>query len=251
MPENREQRGGTGESAGTLVEIRNADIRNGGNLIISGLDISVAKGDIVYLVGRVGSGKSSILKTIMAEIPLVSGSGRVCGYELKNLKAKEIPYLRRKLGVVFQDFQLLAEQSVMANLRFVLRSTGWDDAKKIEDRCMEVLRMVGMETKSHKMPHQLSGGEQQRIAIARALLNSPELILADEPTGNLDAETADGIMNLFMKIHSEYSPAILIITHNRSILEKYPGRVFLCSNGTCDEITDKALSAEDDMPDDC
>ncbi len=235
----------------TLIEIAGAEIRNGGNLILSDVDITVAKGDIVYLVGRVGSGKSSIIKTIIGELPLGKGSLKLYGTELNGISRSKIPLLRRRLGVVFQDFQLLADRSVLDNLRFVLNATGWDDRTRIDDRCMEVLKMVGMETKAHKMPYQLSGGEQQRIAIARALLNSPEIILADEPTGNLDAETALGIMNLFMKIHKEYSPAILIVTHNRLLLEKFPGRVLLCSNGRCNEISDTTLSAEDDMPDDC
>lgn len=235
----------------TLIEITDAEIRNGGNLILSDVCMSVNRGDIVYLVGRVGSGKSSIIKSIIGELPLEKGSVKVCGSELKGISSGKIPFLRRKLGVVFQDFQLLADRSILENLRFVLNATGWDNKEKIDGRCMEVLKMVGMETKAHKMPYQLSGGEQQRIAIARALLNSPEIILADEPTGNLDAETALGIMNLLMKIHDEYSPVILIVTHNRSLLEKFPGRIFLCSNGKCNEVSDKPLSVEEDMPDDC
>ena len=239
-----------------LIELENADIYNDGNLILQGVNLKVKRGEFVYLIGKVGSGKSSIIRTLTAELPLINGEGRVGDFDLKTIRKNQIPFLRRKLGVVFQDFQLLMDQTVMENLMFVLRSTEWDDEQKMQDRCNEVLKIVGMETKAHKMPHQLSGGEQQRVAIARAILNSPSVILADEPTGNLDAETANGIMDALFRIHNQYSPAILMITHNRSIIDRYPARIMLCANGACTEMTnndteqDKLKEVVDDMPED-
>ena len=239
-----------------LIKLENADIYNDGNLILQGVNLKVKRGEFVYLIGKVGSGKSSIIRTLTAELPLINGEGRVGDFDLKTIRKNQIPFLRRKLGVVFQDFQLLMDQTVMENLMFVLRSTEWDDEQKMQDRCNEVLKIVGMETKAHKMPHQLSGGEQQRVAIARAILNSPSVILADEPTGNLDAETANGIMDALFRIHNQYSPAILMITHNRSIIDRYPARIMLCANGACTEMTnndteqDKLKEVVDDMPED-
>lgn len=229
-----------------LITFRNADIMNGENTVIYGLDMDVHKGDFVYIVGKVGSGKTSIIRTITAENPLYKGSGSVCGFNLAGIKRKDIPFLRRKLGVVFQDFQLLMDRSVHDNLEFVLRATGWKDKEEIEKRITAVLDAVGMKSKAHKMPHQLSGGEQQRIAIARALLNKPEVILADEPTGNLDNETADGILKLFSNINKE-GTAIVMVTHNRGIFEKYRGRVMVCKDEGCteqkdDEVIDLALT---------
>ena len=218
-----------------LVSFHNADIINGEETVIYGLDMEVQEGDLVYILGKVGSGKTSIIRTMTAENPLPAGEGEVCGYDLRSLRAKDIPFLRRKLGVVFQDFQLLMDRSVHDNLEFVLRATGWNSAERIDARIEEVLKGVGMETKSHKMPHQLSGGEQQRIAIARSLLNSPSLILADEPTGNLDDETAAGILDLLSRINKEQGTAIVMVTHNRSIIERYPGRVFVCREESCKE----------------
>ena len=236
-----------------LVKLEGADIVNDGNLVLSDVSFEVSRGELVYLVGKVGSGKSSILKTLDAELPVTKGKVRVGDFDLSRIKDRQIPYLRRNLGVVFQDFQLLTDRSVEDNLMFVLKATGWSDDAKMQERCSQVLRMVGLENKAHKMPHQLSGGEQQRVAIARALLNNPDVILADEPTGNLDSETADGIMALMMKIHHEYKPAIIIVTHNRTIIDRYPGRVLLCKDGSCCEVTDEvnvAHSAElkEDMP---
>lgn len=236
-----------------LVKLEGADIVNDGNLVLSDVSFEVSRGELVYLVGKVGSGKSSILKTLDAELPVTKGKVRVGDFDLSRIKDRQIPYLRRNLGVVFQDFQLLTDRSVEDNLMFVLKATGWSDDAKMQERCSQVLRMVGLENKAHKMPHQLSGGEQQRVAIARALLNNPDVILADEPTGNLDSETADGIMALMMKIHHEYKPAIIIVTHNRTIIDRYPGRVLLCKDGSCREVTDEvnvAHSAElkEDMP---
>ena len=219
-----------------IIEITNADIVKEESLIISDLNISINKGEIVYLVGRVGSGKTSVIKTIIGEIPLKRGEAKIAGFNLAKLPANRIHLLRRKIGVVFQDFQLLTDRSVYDNLKFVLQSTGWRDRAAMDSVIKARLESVGMQLKAHKMPHQLSGGEQQRIAIARALLNNPEIILADEPTGNLDSETASEIMNLLMKIHREEEPAIVIVTHNRSIVKRYPGRVLLCENLTCSEI---------------
>jgi len=219
-----------------LIEFSNVDINNGDSLVIADLNFTLRKGDFVYLTGRVGSGKTSILRSFTAENKVHNGSARVGEFNLIGIKRKQIPYLRRTLGVVFQDFQLLMDRSVHDNLEFVLRSTGWKDKKAIEDRIDEVLGQVGLTSKAHKMPHQLSGGEQQRVAIARSLLNTPAVILADEPTGNLDGETATGIMELLRSINSTTGTAIVMVTHNTSLLEKYPGRVFLCKDNSCHEL---------------
>ena len=220
------------ERGETLINLEGVDIENNGNLILSDLSLEVCKGDFIYLVGKVGSGKSSIIKSIIAEIPIVRGRASVGKYDLVKIKRKQIPYLRRGIGVVFQDFQLLMDRSVMENLIFVLEATGWKKKDEMVKRATEVLEMVGMGTKAHKMPHQLSGGEQQRVVIARALLNNPPIILADEPTGNLDPDTTIEIMDLFMKIHKEHSPALIIVTHNRDLVKKYPGNMMECENGT-------------------
>lgn len=230
-----------------LVSFSEAEIRNGETTVLYGLDMEINKGDFVYIVGKVGTGKTSIIRTMIGENSLERGKGNVCGFSLENLKEKEIPYLRRRIGVVFQDFQLLMDRTVEENLEFVLKATGWKDRNKADRRIREVLEAVGMESKSHKMPHQLSGGEQQRIAIARSILNNPELIIADEPTGNLDNETADGILKLLTKINKEDGTAIIMVTHNRNIFEKYPGRVFVCKDEKCvenlnDEVIDLALN---------
>ena len=219
-----------------VISFRNAEIMNGETSVIYDLDMDVYPGDFVYIVGKVGTGKTSIIRTIIAENPLTKGKGTVCGYELNGIKDKDIPYLRRKIGVVFQDFQLLMDRSVEDNLEFVLRATGWKDTEKIDKRIREVLENVGMENKAHKMPHQLSGGEQQRIAIARSLLNDPGVIIADEPTGNLDSETADGIMKLLTGINRTKGTAVVMVTHNRNIFDSYPGRVMLCKDESCKEM---------------
>jgi cell division transport system ATP-binding protein len=218
-----------------LISFKDADIINGEATVIYGLNMDVYPGDFVYIVGKVGTGKTSIIRTIIAENPLHKGKGSACGFNLVDIREKEIPYLRRKMGVVFQDFQLLMDRTVEANLRFVLEATGWKSAGDMDARIKAVLDAVGMERKAHKMPHQLSGGEQQRIAIARSLLNDPQVIIADEPTGNLDNETADGIMKLLTGINSEKGTAIVMVTHNRQIFETYPGRVMVCMNETCTE----------------
>lgn len=218
-----------------LVSFSGVDIINGESTVLYGVNLTVREGDFVYIVGKVGTGKTSIIRTMIAENPLGGGSATVCGYDLGSIRERDIPYLRRKLGVIFQDFQLLMDRSVRDNLHFVLEATGWKDEGKMEKRIEEVLEAVGMERKAHKMPHQLSGGEQQRIAIARALLNSPSLILADEPTGNLDAETADGIMQLLKRLNTTLGTAVVMVTHNLGLCEKYPGRVLVCENEGCRE----------------
>lgn len=219
-----------------LVQMQDVDIMNGDNLILSKVNLTINKGEFVYLLGKVGSGKSSIIKTLIAELPLRRGAAEVAGFNLWKIKRGKIPYLRRKLGVVFQDFQLLMDRSVEDNLLFVLEATGWKKSSEMHARVMEVLGMVGLQTKAHKMPHQLSGGEQQRVAIARALLNNPSVILADEPTGNLDEDTATDIMNLFTGIHARHQPAVLMVTHNRELYKRYPGRVLICEDGGVREM---------------
>ena len=224
-----------------VISFKHADILNGESVVVYDLNLEIPAGDFVYIVGKVGTGKTSIIRTITAENPLRSGEGVVCGYHLEKLRKRDIPYLRRKLGVVFQDFQLLMDRTVAENLDFVLRATGWKRLQEREKRIEEVLSDVGMANKAHKMPWQLSGGEQQRIAIARALLNTPEVILADEPTGNLDAETADGIMDLLRRLNKESGAAVLIVTHNRRIFEKYRGRVLVCRDEACVEENDETV----------
>ena len=229
------------EEKAPIISFRNADIAGGDSTVIYDLNMNIYPGDFVYVVGKVGTGKTSIIRTIIAESKLKKGSGTVCGYSLAGLKDKEIPFLRRKMGVVFQDFQLLMDRSVSDNLLFVLKATGWKSEEQINKRISEVLNAVGMERKAHKMPFQLSGGEQQRIAIARALLNEPEVIIADEPTGNLDNETADGIMKLLTGINQEKGTAIVMVTHNRQIFEKYKGRVMVCKEESCIEQKDEDI----------
>ena len=219
-----------------VIFFKDARITNGESIVVYDLNMAVREGDLVYIVGKVGTGKTSIIRTVIAENPLTEGEGEVCGFNLRGLRSKDVPMLRRRLGVVFQDFQLLLDRTVESNLEFVLRSTGWKDRAAIDRRILEVLEAVGMQTKAHKMPHQLSGGEQQRVAIARAILNDPEVIIADEPTGNLDSETATGILDLLMKINREQGTAIVMVTHNRNIIQRYPGRVFETKDETCKEI---------------
>ena len=224
------------ENPSVLVALEGVDIIKDKNLILSGVSLSVVKGEWVYLVGKVGGGKTSIVKALIGEIPVRKGKAHAVGFDLCRLKTRQIPLLRRKIGVVFQDFQLLMERSVFDNLAFVLSTTGWSNKKMMAKRINEVLDKVGMMHKSHKMPHQLSGGEQQRVAIARAVLNNPELILADEPTGNLDEETAVGIMSLFSELHKNHGLTILMVTHNMSMVQRFPGRLFKCEGGKCVEF---------------
>lgn len=220
----------------TLVCFKNAQISNGDSLVISDFDFSISEGEFVYLTGRVGTGKTSIVRSIIGENPITGDEATVMNYNLLKLKNRQIPYLRREIGVVFQDFQLLFDRTIEENLRFVLEATGWKSKSAINKRINEVLEMVGLKSKAHKMPHHLSGGEQQRIAIARALLNEPSLIIADEPTGNLDNETTSTIMDILVKINKEQGAAIIIVTHNQQLLEQYPGRVFVCKENECKEI---------------
>ncbi len=219
-----------------IVTMESADICNDETLVLSNVNLNICKGEFVYLLGKVGSGKSSIIKTLIAELPLKRGEGHIAGFNLRKIKRRQIPMLRRQLGVVFQDFQLLMDRTVEDNLLFVLEATGWKKRSQMMARVGEVLDMVGLRTKGHKMPHQLSGGEQQRVAIARAFLNNPQVILADEPTGNLDEDTAADIMNLFTQIHSEHQTAVLMVTHNRELYKRYPGRVLICENGGVREM---------------
>ena len=217
-------------SLDNLVEFHNASVFIKDHLVLSEVDFSVAKGDLVYLIGKVGSGKTTLIKTIHAEIPIKDGNAVVAGFALENIKRKQIPYLRRKLGIVFQDFQLLTDRTVNDNLEFVLKATGWRKKSEIQERIGDVLEKVGLGFKGYKMPHQLSGGEQQRVVIARALLNNPELILADEPTGNLDPQTSEGILQLLMDI-SKSGRAVILATHNYNLLKKYPSRIIKCADG--------------------
>jgi len=206
-----------------IIELTGCSIWQQDHLVLSDVDLTVGSGEFVYLVGKVGSGKSSLIKTLNAQIPLRSGTALVAGYNLGKLKRKDIPYLRRKTGIVFQDFQLLTDRTVNDNLEFVLRSTGWKNKAEIQKRIGEVLEKVGLNLKGYKMPHQLSGGEQQRVVIGRALLNDPEIILADEPTGNLDPETSEGIIKLLMEI-SRTGRAVVVATHNYTLLKKFNAR---------------------------
>ena len=221
-------------AAETRISLRNVQVYQDKHLILKDVNLELRSGEFVYMIGKTGSGKSSLLKTLYADIPLQQGNGIVADHNLSRLKRRQIPYLRRKLGIVFQDFQLLGDRSVRDNLFFVLKATGWDSKKKMEERIGEVLDMVGLRTKGHKFPHELSGGEQQRVVIARALLNRPELILADEPTGNLDPETTDEIIRLLINI-SRTGTAMLVATHNYNLLSKYPARTVVVEDSTVKE----------------
>jgi len=213
-----------------IIEFTCCKIWQQDHLVLSDVNFRVDKGEFIYLVGRVGSGKTSLIKTINAQIPLKEGEAFAAGFNLSKLRQREIPLLRRKLGIVFQDFQLLTDRTVYDNLEFVLKATGWKDKKNIDIRIMEVLEKVGLNLKGYKMPHQLSGGEQQRVVIGRALLNDPDIILADEPTGNLDPDTSDGIIKLLKDI-SGAGRAVIVATHNYNLLKKFPARTIKCSDG--------------------
>ncbi|NDV68485.1 cell division ATP-binding protein FtsE [Dysgonomonas sp. 25] len=219
----------------TIIHYKDVDLSRDGNTILSGVNISIYEGDFVYLIGKVGSGKSTFLKSVYQEVPIETGHATALDYDLETIKKKEIPFLRRKVGIVFQDFQLLIDRSAEKNLEFVLRATGWNNKDLIKHRINEVLTEVGMQSKGYKMPHEMSGGEQQRIVIARALLNSPEIILADEPTGNLDPETGNQIVQLLHKISQE-GTAVIMSTHNYAMVQKYPGRIIKCEDGQLKEM---------------
>ena len=214
----------------SIIKLQNVDIFQQKHLVLSHVNLHVDKGDFVWLIGQTGSGKSSLLKIIYGDLNISGGDGHACGYDLKNLPSKDIPFLRRKLGIVFQDFQLLTDRSVEDNLRFVMQATGWVDKKLIAERTLDVLEKVGLRSKLKKMPHELSGGEQQRVVIARALINDPEIILADEPTGNLDPDTSEEIVLLLKQI-SQSGTAILIATHDYHIIRTFPSRIIKCENG--------------------
>lgn len=218
----------------SVISIKNGAVFQHNHLILNNINLEINEGEFVYLIGRSGSGKSSLLKTLYADIPAKDGIFNIAGYNLNNIKRKEIPFLRRKIGIVFQDFQLLYDRNVEQNLSFVLKATGWDEDSSIDKRIDEVLQLVGLQGKRRSMPHQLSGGEQQSVAIARALLNNPNVILADEPTGNLDPETTNDVMKLILKIR-DGGTTILMATHNYNLILKYPSRVISCANGTITE----------------
>jgi cell division transport system ATP-binding protein len=218
-----------------IIELSDCAIWQQDHPVLSDVNLSVRKGEFVYLVGRVGSGKSSLIKTLNAQLPLKQGTGLVAGYNLSKLKRRDIPYLRRKIGIVFQDFQLLTDRSVNDNLEFVLKATGWKNKHEIDTRIDEVLEKVGLGLKGYKMPHQLSGGEQQRVVIGRALLNDPDIILADEPTGNLDPETSEGILKLLTDI-SKTGRAVVVATHNYTLLKKFNARTIKCQDDKLLEV---------------
>ncbi len=214
-----------------VLELKDASIYQGNQIILNDVNLTLNKGEFTYLIGETGSGKSSLLKTLYGELPLKEGYGKVVDFDLRSLTPKQIPFLRRKIGIVFQDFRLLTDRNVEENLRFVLKATGWKNKENIQLRITDVLERVGLKTKALKMPFELSGGEQQRIVIARALLNKPEIILADEPTGNLDPNTSDKIILLLKEIAQKYKVAVLMATHDYTILEKFPSQILRCQDG--------------------
>lgn len=215
----------------SVVALRGVNIYQGKSLILQDVNFTIERGEFVYLVGKTGTGKSSLLKTLYGELPLKEGTATVVGFDLRNMDWKKVPFLRRNLGVVFQDFQLLTDRNVHENLRFVLQATGWKDEKLMEEKINDVLDQVGLKAKAYKMPYEMSGGEQQRVDIARALLNSPKLILADEPTGNLDPETSDEIMQLLIQIAKDYGTTIIMATHDFIVINRYPSRMLKTEMG--------------------
>ncbi len=221
-----------------ILQLKDASIFQGDNLVLSDVNVEINKGDFVYLIGKTGTGKSSFMKTLYADLPLTEGEGHIVDFDLKTLKEKDIPFLRRKLGVVFQDFKLLSDRTINDNLLFVLKATGWKDKDKMKSRIEDVLTKVDMKTKGFKFPHELSGGEQQRVAIARALLNDPELILADEPTGNLDPQTSVEVMEVLQDINKNGN-TILMATHDYALLLKYPSKTLKCDENQVYEVVQR------------
>lgn len=221
----------------TIVWLRNANIYQGSSLILSDVNFEVNKGEMVYMIGKTGSGKSSLLKTLYGDLYLKEGEGNVAGFNLKDLTWKTVPLLRRNLGIVFQDFRLLSDRNVYNNLEFVLKATGWTDKALMKEKIETVLGKVGLRGKGFKMPHEMSGGEQQRVDVARALLNNPKLIIADEPTGNLDPETTDEIMQLLLTICKDYNTGMIMATHDYTLLQKYPARIVRIEQGKLVELT--------------
>jgi cell division transport system ATP-binding protein len=219
-----------------VIELNQVNIYQSKKLILENVNLTLNETEFAYLIGKTGSGKSSLLKILYGELPLTEGNGSVAGFDLKNLKRKDVPMLRRKIGIVFQDFQLLMDRTVIQNMIFVLGATGWKDKTLIQKRALSVLQLVGVEQKANAMPHALSGGEQQRVAIARALLNQPELLLADEPTGNLDPETSEEIMHLLIAVAKEEKSAILMATHDLNMVKKFPAKVLRVGNGSVTEV---------------
>jgi cell division transport system ATP-binding protein len=215
----------------TVISLQNVNIYQGSSLILQEVNFEVQKGEFVYLVGKTGTGKSSLLKTLYGELTLTEGSGNVVGFNLREMDWKKVPFLRRNLGVIFQEFQLLTDRNVYENLNFVLKATGWKDERLIKEKINDVLDKVGLKSKGFKMPYEMSGGEQQRIEIARALLNSPKLILADEPTGNLDPETSDEIMQLLIQIAKDYGTSVIMATHDFIVINRYPSRMLKTEHG--------------------
>lgn len=224
----------------TILSLQNVTIYQEGNKILSDVNLKVTPGEFIYIIGKTGSGKSSFMKTLYGDLPLTHGEGTIVDYDLNGLIEDDIPFLRRKIGIVFQDFKLLPDRTVFANMHFVLKATGWENEQEMQDKIEEVLDKVGMKSLANKMPHQLSGGEQQRVAIARALLNDPELILADEPTGNLDPQTSVEVMEVLKKIN-ENGKTIVMATHDYALLMKYPSKTLKCEDGAIFEVVQRAV----------
>jgi cell division transport system ATP-binding protein len=224
----------------TVLSLKNVTIYQENRVILSQINLEVKEGEFLYIIGKTGTGKSSFMKTLYGDLPLTEGSGNIVGYDLLNLKENDIPFLRRKIGIVFQDFQLLPDRNVNENMLFVLKATGWTDKTEMQDKIDDVLQRVGMAGLTNKMPHQLSGGEQQRVAIARALLNDPELILADEPTGNLDPQTSAEVLGVLKKIN-ENGKTVIMATHDYAVIMKFPAKTLKCEDNTIFEVVQKTV----------